>query len=427
MGGRHLFPKLRLALAGIRQIGVIGWGSQGPAQAQNLRDSLTETDIQVVVGLRKGSQALASARKAGFNEEARTLGEMFEVIRASDLVILLISDAAQAALYPQIFQAMRPGATLGLSHGFLLGHLENQGEKFPETINVIAVCPKGIGPSLRRLYLQGRDINGAGINASFAVEQDVTGNAQEIALGWSVALGSPFTFKTNLKSEYRSDIFGERGILLGAVHGIIESLFRRFVSQGMDDEEAFAASSESITGPISHAISKRGLLGVYAGLNPREAVEFAQAYAAGYGPAFKVLIECYEEVACGNEIRSVILAERRLTRLPMGRIDGTRTWTAGELVRAARTEIPMAIHPLTAGIYCAVMMAQIDLLYEKGHHISEIVNESVIEAVDSLNPYMHHKGVAFMVDNCSLTARLGAEEVGASIRLCLGTRVLSCD
>ena len=85
-----------------------------------------------------------------------------------------------------MFEALRPGATLGLSHGFLLGHLNNVGAKFPANINVIAVCPKGMGPSVRRLYVQGKEVNGAGINASFAVQQDIDGRATDYALGWSV-------------------------------------------------------------------------------------------------------------------------------------------------------------------------------------------------------------------------------------------------
>src|SRR5688572_13035973 len=164
-GGRNLFPLLPKAFAGIQQIGVIGWGSQGPAQAQNLRESLAGTDIRVKVGLRPGSASMAQARAAGFTEDNGTLGEMYEVIRESDMVLLLISDAAQADNYENIFAALRPGATLGLSHGFLLQHLENEGTAFPPGNNVIAVCPKGMGPSVRRLYEQGRDINGAGINS----------------------------------------------------------------------------------------------------------------------------------------------------------------------------------------------------------------------------------------------------------------------
>jgi len=130
-GGRHLLPLLPKALEGINQIGVIGWGSQGPAQAQNLRDSLAGTDIKVAVGLREGSKSFESAREAGFSEEDGTLGEMFDVVKSSDFAIVLISDAAMAEHYREIFDSLKPGATLGLSHGFLLGHLENQGDTFP--------------------------------------------------------------------------------------------------------------------------------------------------------------------------------------------------------------------------------------------------------------------------------------------------------
>jgi len=158
----------------------------------------------------------------------------------------------QADNYEKIFSHMKPNSILGLSHGFLLGHLQSAGLDFPKNISVIAVCPKGMGPSVRRLYVQGKEVNGAGINSSFAVHQvlsvsvsapapththtkdpsvlirgyfisltlhifilfcvqDVDGRATDVALGWSVALGSPFTFATTLEQEYKSDIFGERG------------------------------------------------------------------------------------------------------------------------------------------------------------------------------------------------------------------------
>lgn len=409
-GGRHLFPLLPKAFDGIQQIGVLGWSSQGPAQAQNLRDSLAGTDIKVKVGLRENSASIPSAEQAGFTFENGTLGEMHAVIAESDLILLLISDAAQAQNYQSIFDAIRPGATLGLSHGFLLGYLKSIGSAFPENINVIAVCPKGMGPSVRRLYEQGKEVNGAGINSSFAVHQDINGKATDYALGWSVALGSPWTFQTTLESEYKSDIFGERGILLGAVHGIVESLYRWFVAHGQSREEAFTLAVESITGPISHMISKQGLLAVYNALDDEGKDLFRRAYSAAYHPAFEILMEIYEEVASGNEIRSVIAANERHKRYPIGKIDGTEMWQVGVNVRANRQPDQTPIHPVTAGVYIATMMAQVDLLKEKGHPYSEIANESIIEAVDSLNPYMHYKGVAYMVDNCSMTARLGTRK-----------------
>lgn len=409
-GGRHLLPLLPKALEGVSQIGVIGWGSQGPAQAQNLRDSLEGTDITVKVGLRAGSSSMDAARAAGFTEDAGTLGEMFDVIAESDFVILLISDAAQASLYEQVFAKLKPGATLGLSHGFLLGHLNNVGASFPADVNVVAVCPKGMGPSVRALYVQGAEVNGAGINASFAIQQDVDGRATDHALAWSVALGSPYTFQTTMESEYRSDIFGERGILLGGVHGLVEALYRRYRGEGASQEDAFRRTAEAVTGPISKTISHHGIIGVYEQLDEAGKEVFKRAYDASYLPMKAVLQEIYDEVRSGNEIRSVVIAGDRLQQYPMSTIDQTEMWLVGEGVRAERVEEEIPLDPFTAGAYVATMMAQIDVLSEAGHPLSEIVNESVIEATDSLNPYMHARGIAYMVDNCSITARLGSRK-----------------
>ncbi|MDZ7685940.1 MAG: ketol-acid reductoisomerase [Gammaproteobacteria bacterium] len=394
----------------MKQIGVIGWGSQGPAQAQNLRDTLEGTDIKVKVGLREGSSSAAEAEAAGFTKENGTLGEMMNVVGESDIVILLISDAAQTRLYPDIFKAIEPGATLGCPTVSFRGHLDSVGETFPDNINVIAVCPKGMGPSVRRLYVQGAEVNGAGINSSFAVHQDIDGKATDYALAWAIALGSPYCFQTTLESEYCSDIFGERGILLGAVHGIVEALYYRYKQQGMSQEEAFGHTTSAVTGPISRIISHEGIKAVYDQLEGDDKSKFEAAYVASYMPAKEILQEIYDDVACGNEIRSVVNATNRYGEFPMGRSTARKCRVVGETVRAERVENEIPLDPTTAGVYCATMMAQIDVLLAAGHPYSEIVNESVIECVDSLNPYMHYKGIAFMVDNCSNTARLGARK-----------------
>lgn len=411
-GGRDVFKALPKAFQGIKQVGVIGWGSQGPAQAQNLRDTFEYCGLptKVKVGLRSGSRSMQEARKAGFSEENNTLGEMMEVVAESDLILLLISDAATVENYEAIMKSMKPGATLGLSHGFLLGYLDSIGKKFRPDINVILVAPKGMGPSVRRLYIQGKQLNGAGINSSFAVEQDVDGRATDLAIGWAIAIGSPFTFQTTMRNEYRSDIFGERGILLGAVHGIVECLFKRYCWDNTPEKTAFVNACETITGPISKKISKKGIRAVYDDLNEEEKKTFAKAYCASYLPAYDILIECYEDVESGNEIKSVLQACKRHHKIPMGKIDTTRMWQVGKQVREVRDESKIPINPFSAGVYIAAMMAQIDILMEKGHPVSEIVNESVIESVDSLNPYMHARGVSYMVDNCSTTARLGARK-----------------
>lgn len=423
LGGKKYFSKLPKAFKNVRQIGVIGWSSQGPAQAQNLRDSLMGTDISVKVGLREGSSSVQGAIESGFTPENGTLGEMYEVIRSSNLVLLLISDAGAVETYKDVFKAMKPGSTLGLSHGFLVGYLESQGEAFPGHINIVGVCPKGMGPAVRRLYVQGKEIDGAGINCSFAVHQDVTGNAKEIALGWSVGIGAPYTFFTTLDAEWKSDIYGERGVLVGAVHGIVEALYRYHLRQNGDDkEQAFLDSAKSITLPLTKAISKHGLKAIYKQLDEDEQGPFKLAYSRAYTPAKEILAEIYDEVASGNEILSVISATTRQKEFPLKDIGTTEMWQVGAKLKA-NTE--PRIHPVTAGVYIATMVAQADILREKGYAYSEIVNESIIEAIDSLNPYIDYKGIAFMVDNCSMTAKLGARKWAPRFDYILSQQALS--
>jgi ketol-acid reductoisomerase len=285
------------------------------------------------------------------------------------------------------------------------------GARFRGDINVVGVCPKGMGPSVRRLFQQGAEVNGAGINSSYAVHQDHTGTARNIALGWAVAIGSPYVFETTLEMEYRSDIFGERGVLLGAVWGSLEALFANFMLEtNATRGDAFVKSAMSLTGPISKAISEGGLLGVSAALAGEQDAGFYRTLHASYAAALPILAEIYAEVASGREISSVIDSTDRLKTYPMSKVDGAIMWRTGETARQGNVEV--AIEPATAGIYLGIMMAQIDVLHRNGHGWSEICNETIIEAVDSLNPYMAARGVDYMIDNCSTTARLGARKWG---------------
>jgi ketol-acid reductoisomerase len=169
----------------------------------------------------------------------------------------------------------------------------------------------------------------------------------------------------------------------------------------------------SNTGPVNTLISHHGIQAVHAAFTGSDKTIFEDAYVAAYGPCRDILQEIYDEVASGNEIRSVNMAVDRHDRFPMGQLDGTYTWTVGSKVRAARMQNPaltIPLDPFTSGTYVAMMMAQIDVLLAQGHCYSEVANESVIESTDSLNPYMHARGVAYMVDNCSTTARLGSRK-----------------
>lgn len=424
IGGRDKFPLLPKALKGIKQIGVLGWSSQAPAQAQNLRDSLDGSDIKVVIGLREGSLSFAKAAEVGFTTEDGTAGELMNVVGTSDLLLCLISDAAMTLEFERIQKAMKSGATLGLSHGFLLGHMGNIGATFRKDINVVGVCPKGMGPSVRRLYVQGKEINGAGINASFAVEQDYTGDAQNIALGWAVAIGSPYIFETTLQMEYRSDIFGERAILLGALWGLTEALYYHLLGdEKFNAGSAFADTAMSITGPISAAISEGGLTSVIARLeDDSERKIFFRTLFTTYRASLPLIAEIYNEVKSGREIASVVDQTAAIAEFGWSMVDGSSMWQTGESVRMDNLEV--RIPGKTAGVYLGIMMAQVEVLLKNGHGWSEICNESIIEAVDSLNPYMKLKGVAYMVDNCSTTARLGGRKWGPRFAQMVTSQVL---
>ena len=157
------------------------------------------------------------------------------------------------------------------------------------------------------------------------------------------------TAATTLESEYKSDIYGERCILLGAVHGMVEALFRRYTRQGMSDEEAFKQSVECITGPVSKTISTKGMVAVYNMFSEADKKIFSEAYSASFKPAMDICMEIYEDVASGNEIKSVVQAGSRFDRFPMGKIDGTYMWKVGAKVRAARDESKIPLNPFTAG------------------------------------------------------------------------------
>ena len=219
------------------------------------------------------------------------------------------------------------------------------------------------------------------------MQQDVDGKATDYALGWSVALGSPYTFETTLESEYQSDIFGERGILLGAVHGIAESLYRALRRPGHEPRTTpILNTSESITGPISKTISRSGLKAVYEQLDDAGEGGLPQGLQRRLPSAAReVLEEIYDDVASGNEVRSVIQADAPPRHLPDGQ-DRRHRHVGGrrEGARQRRAQLCADQSRARPASTSPAMMAQVDLLKDRGHPYSEIANESIIEAVDSL-------------------------------------------
>ncbi|GLJ19983.1 hypothetical protein SUGI_0362410 [Cryptomeria japonica] len=192
-------------------------------KAQNLRDSLAEVKSNIKIDLKNGSKSFTDAHTAGFLVENGTLGRIINTISGGDLLLLLISDAAQADIYQKLH------SILDISHSFLLGHLKSSSAASPKDISVIDVYSNNMGPSMRRLFGQGKEINGAEINCSFVDHQDDDGRENDVSLNWSIALGLPFSFVVGLEDEYDSDIFEER---------IAEALFRTYADHEFIGEQS---------------------------------------------------------------------------------------------------------------------------------------------------------------------------------------------
>lgn len=394
--------QLVVALKDVRRIVIIGWSSQGPAHAQNIRDTIEKhgLSIEVVVGLQEDSKSRQLAMDLGF-----TVISCEEAAETGDIVSMLISDSGQVDDAEKYTNGMKSGSTLLFAHGFYLGWREQEGlPPLRNDINIVGVCPKGMGPSVRSTY----EI-GSGINSSFAIEQDVDGGSVDRTLAYSAMIGSPYTFLTTLGSEWRSDIFGERAVLLGGVHGIIEGLAADTLAKnGGNAEAAYLEVVQTIVGPITDTILNHGFRGLVENLSKEDQKIFANAYNASYQGYAAIIDDIYESVSSGQEIAEVV-ADNRANKGFKDIADGDIWTTTVELRDAQRAAgYPyQTINPKAAGMYVSCMVAQIDKLIKKGHKWSEAVNESIIEAVASLNPYMKSGGVDYMVDNCSITARRG--------------------
>lgn len=208
-----------------KKVAVLGYGSQGHSQAQNLRDS----GADVVVGLRKGSPSWAKAEEDGF--KVYTVAEAAEM---ADIIQILLPDEKQAGIYNQeISPGLKPGNTLVFSHGFNIhfGQI-----KPPADVDVFMVAPKGPGHLVRRLYQEG-----VGIPGLIAVYQDASGKAMEVALAYAKGIGCTRAgaLLTTFKEETETDLFGEQCVLCGGLTELIRAGFDTLVEAGYQPESAY--------------------------------------------------------------------------------------------------------------------------------------------------------------------------------------------
>ena len=213
-----------LSLIQSKTVAILGYGSQGHAHANNLKDS----GVKVVVGLRKGSTSWAKAESAGL-----TVAEINTAVASADLVMLFAPDEHQAALYRQIECDLKQGATLAFAHGFNIHY----GQVVPRAdLDVIMIAPKGPGHLVRSTYTQG-----GGVPSLIAVHQNATGQAKEIALSYASANGGgrAGVIETNFREETETDLFGEQAVLCGGATALVQAGFETLVEAGYATEMAY--------------------------------------------------------------------------------------------------------------------------------------------------------------------------------------------
>jgi len=208
-----------------KTIAVIGYGSQGHAHALNLKES----GANVIVGLYQGSKSWAKASADGL-----VVKTVEEAVKAADIVMILIPDEKQAALYKNsVLPNLKPGAALAFAHGFNI-HF-NQIVP-PAEIDVFMVAPKGPGHLVRRVYQEGK-----GVPCLFSVYQDATGNAREIALAYAKGVGGTRAgvIETTFREETETDLFGEQAVLCGGASELVKAGFDTLVEAGYPEELAY--------------------------------------------------------------------------------------------------------------------------------------------------------------------------------------------
>jgi ketol-acid reductoisomerase len=206
-------------------VAIVGYGSQGHAHANNLKDS----GVNVVVGLRPESASAAKARDAGLTVKA-----VDEAVKGADVVMILVPDEHQARVYrEQVAPNIKQGAALAFAHGFNIHY----GQIDPrEDLDVIMVAPKGPGHLVRSTYTQG-----GGVPSLIAVYQDASGKARDIALSYASANGGgrAGVIETSFREETETDLFGEQAVLCGGATALVQAGFETLVEAGYAPEMAY--------------------------------------------------------------------------------------------------------------------------------------------------------------------------------------------
>ncbi len=313
-------------------IAIIGYGVQGPAQALNLRDN----GISVIVGQApEFKEDWNKAIKDGF-VPGESLFSIEEAAEKATVIQYLVSDAAQTAVWPKLKPCLKEGDALYFSHGFSITYKEQTGVIPPENVDVILVAPKGSGTSVRRNFLAG-----TGINSSYAIFQDYTGNAEQRTLALGIGIGSGYLFATTFESEVYSDLTGERGVLMGALAGIMEAQYDVLRDNGHSPSEAFNETVEELTQSLIRLVDENGMDWMYANCSAtaqRGALDWKPKFRDATLPVFK---ELYKRVRSGEETRVVLEKTGKVNykddlNAELKELRESEMWQAGAQVRSLR-------------------------------------------------------------------------------------------
>lgn len=314
------------------KIAVLGCGVQGPGQSLNLRDN----GFDVIVGQRPGKtyeKAVADGWVPG-----ETLFSIEEACERGTIIMCLLSDAAVMSVWPRIKPHLTPGKALYFSHGFAITWSDRTGCVPPADVDVIMVAPKGSGTSLRSLFLEGR-----GINASYAVAQDVTGRAFDRTIALGIGIGSGYLFETTFQREAVSDLTGERGSLMGAIQGLLQAQYEVLREHGHTPSEAFNETVEELTQSLMPLFARKGMDWMYANCSTT-----AQRGALDWYPKFHdavkpVMEQLYANVADGTEAQISIDSNskpdyREGLEKELKILHDSEMWRTAETVRKLRPE-----------------------------------------------------------------------------------------
>jgi ketol-acid reductoisomerase len=315
-------------------VAVLGYGVQGPAQSLNMRDN----GIPVIIGQMESDKRYWDKAVADGWVPGKTLFSLEEAATRGTIIQYLVSDAAQMATWPRIRPCLKKGDALYFSHGFSIVYHDQTHVVAPDFVDVIMVAPKGSGTSVRANFL-----SGSGINSSYAVQQDATGRALERTLAVGIAIGSGFLFPTTFRAEVYSDLTGERGVLMGALAGVMEAQYNVLRQHGHTPSEAFNETVEELTQSLIRLVGQNGMDWMYANCSAtaqRGALDWRHKFRDAVKPVYDDL---YHSVETGEETRIVLKANsaadyREKLDAELKAMRESEMWQAGAAVRSLRPE-----------------------------------------------------------------------------------------